>query len=108
MLVTVPNFGVRCVDDDGTVTLLVCGELDRFSAQVLDQYLDELHASPLSMLEIDATELSFCDTAGVKAIMSAHDTCIAQGAKMRVVGLQPAVERVFKLTAVTAALECDR
>jgi anti-sigma B factor antagonist len=106
--VAVSNFGVRLVDDEGPVTLVVWGELDRFSAQILDQHLDKLRAGPRSELEIDATGLSFCDSAGIKAIMRAYDACVQKGTTISVVGLQPAVERVFKLTGLTAPLGRNR
>jgi anti-anti-sigma factor len=102
--VTVSNFDIRLVEDESTATLFLWGELDRFSADMLDHHLETFRASTRSALVVDANGLSFCDTAGVRAIMRVHDTCVEQGTKIRVVGLQPAVERVFKLTGLTPTL----
>ena len=76
VVATSDYFGVQCVEDDGRVRIVMWGELDRFSAPVLDRHLDAVNATQPSWVVIDATGLSFCGTADVRAIVRAHDTCI--------------------------------
>ncbi len=73
----------------------------------LDRHLDAVNATQPSWVVIDATGLSFCGTADVRAIVRAHYTCIQRGTKMRLVGLQRAVERVFELTRLRAHTATD-
>lgn len=83
------------------------GELDRISARVLDRHLDAVDTTQPSALLIDATGLSFCDSAGVRTIVRAHNRSVAHGTNMRLVGLKHSVQRVFRLTGLNADSATD-
>jgi anti-anti-sigma factor len=49
-------------------------------------------------LIVDLSTTTFCDSAGVKAIVSAYRRAVTRGSKVRLVITSPMVRRVFALT----------
>ena len=54
----------------------------------------------------DATETTFCDCAGVRALIRAHRQATAAGAELRVASAtSPAVRRILELTGADQVLD---
>jgi anti-sigma B factor antagonist len=56
-------------------TLMASGELDVSSAPALNRAIDDALASNPRQLEIDLSELSYIDSAGLRVLMRAKDSC---------------------------------
>src|SRR3982751_2684419 len=67
----------------GTVT--VSGELDRESAHHLLDALDALRATPHRTWSVDASQVVFCDAAGLRALAAAQALATRHGRELRVV-----------------------
>ena len=75
-------------------------EIDIASAgQVREDLLTVLNRGP-DLLIVDMTGTTFCDSAGVNAIVRAYKRAAASGARMRLVVSAPTVQRVLAITAV--------
>ena len=65
-------------------------------AEVQDGLLAALALRP-AVLVVDMTGTTFCDSAGVRAIMLSHRQASSQGSELRLVISSPGVHRVFSI-----------
>jgi anti-anti-sigma factor len=85
--------------------LAVAGELDLGNSEALrGPMLAAIEASsPSGGVVLDLTDCTFCDSSGLRVIMSGFQKATNSVVRFRVAGADPAVARVFELTG-TAAL----
>jgi anti-sigma B factor antagonist len=69
------------------------------SEQVREELLSLLNRGP-AVLIVDMAETTFCDSAGVNALVRAHKRATANGAEIRLVLASPGVQRVLAITGV--------
>ena len=69
------------------------------SEQVRDELLSLLNRAP-AVLIVDMAETTFCDSAGVNALVRAHKRATASGAEIRLVVASLGVQRVLAITGV--------
>jgi anti-sigma B factor antagonist len=75
-------------------------EIDISNAdQVRDELLSLLNRGP-AMLIVDMAQTTFCDSAGVNALVRAHKRASANGTEIRLVVASPGVRRVLAITGV--------
>jgi anti-anti-sigma factor len=75
-------------------------EIDISNAdQVRDDLLSVLNRGPATLV-VDMAGTTFCDSAGVNALVRAHKRATANGSNMRLVVAAPAVQRVLAITGV--------
>jgi anti-sigma B factor antagonist len=73
------------------------------SDQVREDLLTVLNRGP-TVLVVDMAGTTFCDSAGVNAIVRAYKRATASGASMRLVVTGPTVQRVLAITGVDRLL----
>lgn len=69
------------------------------SDQVRDELLSLLNRGPAVMI-VDMAGTTFCDSAGVNALVRAHKRASANGAEIRLVVASLGVQRVLEITGV--------
>lgn len=75
-------------------------EIDISNAdQVRDELLSLLNRGP-AVLIVDMAETTFCDSAGINALVRAHKRATANDAEIRLVVASPGVERILTITGV--------
>ena len=75
-------------------------EIDIANAdQVREDLLTVLNRGPATLV-VDMAGTTFCDSAGVNAIVRAYKRAAASGARMRLVVSAPTVQRVLAITGV--------
>lgn len=90
--------------EHGRRVLTVRGELDLATADHLWAMLEPL-ITPGVLLVLDAAELTFLDSSGLRILLLAGTKASASGATLRLAAPQPAVRRVLELTGVGGHLE---
>jgi anti-sigma B factor antagonist len=84
----------------GAAVITLPTEIDISNAdQVRDELLSLLNRGP-GVLIVDMAQSTFCDSAGVNALVRAHKRATASGAEMRLVVAAPGVQRVLAITGV--------
>jgi anti-anti-sigma factor len=84
---------------DRTATVRLSGELDLFSSEALRTQLDELSATDdVDRIEIDASSVSFVDSAGLHALVQARNEGQAAGIAIRVGAMSDAVQQILDIT----------
>jgi anti-sigma B factor antagonist len=95
----------RTEHDHGAPRLVVSGELDLASAEVLEANLKELESSEPDVLVLDLRELEFMDSTGLRAVIAADARARERGGRLVVVRAPEEVDRVFRLTLMDQHLE---
>lgn len=80
------------------------GELDADTASRLRTFLAEQLLNGASNLVLDLTELSFIDSAGLAALISASKGARRAGVELILAGPVPAVRKVMRLTGIDVIL----
>jgi anti-sigma B factor antagonist len=86
------------------------GELDAASAPVLVQRFEETcgdDESCRSLILVDATALTYCDSSGIHALLRLAANCDKNGTRFRLLGAHGPVRRVLEITNTVAALNAD-
>ena len=80
-------------------------EVDVSNADQIRQDLAALLAQDASVVIVDMSPTTFCDSAGVTALVRAVRQANASGAGLRVAASAPAVTRVLTITGVDQLIE---
>ena len=90
--------------DDATAYLHLAGELDLATAGVLDEHVRRAVAGGPRHLVVDLTDVTFCDSSGIEALLTAQATSGRRGIDLRVVNPGGVTLRAFQLTGVLEVL----
>jgi stage II sporulation protein AA (anti-sigma F factor antagonist) len=90
--------------ENGVVMLEVEGEVDAHTARKLDKALNDLLAQGHSRLVLDASQIGFISSAGLRAILFAHREALQHGGEVRLFGLNAQVRRVFEMAGFDESL----
>jgi anti-sigma B factor antagonist len=93
----VDYFNVALTVGHDRARLQLQGELDAAAAGELAALFDEACAGEPSLLLVDLSELSFCDSSGIHVLLVAAARCAESQIDMRIVGTRPNVRRVLEL-----------
>ncbi|QMU80282.1 STAS domain-containing protein [Streptacidiphilus sp. PB12-B1b] len=80
--------------------ITVDGELDHHTAPQLRAALDEVAFGPGSLLVIDLTRLTYCDSTGITAMVTAHQRAQRAGGLLTLAGLSQELRRVFEIVGL--------
>jgi anti-sigma B factor antagonist len=86
------------------VVLRLAGELDLSTVSVFVEALNEVLDGDPRRIELDMSELSFIDSSGVGAYVTAHRAAQAKGSQLWVGQRSDLVDRVLHLSGVEEAL----
>jgi anti-sigma B factor antagonist len=97
--VSVEHWPIRWADK--TVTVEFPAEIDVNNAgRIRALLLSLVEESGAQVVIVDMTETTFCDSAGITALATAHRKATAQGVVMKVVAATAPVLRIFELTGI--------
>ena len=80
--------------------IALAGELDFHTAPQLRAAVQDRELTPNRGLIIDLSELTFCDSSGITAILVAYRLTSAAGAPMALAAVPSSVARTFKLVGL--------
>lgn len=90
-----------------TATVLLSGELDLASTTELDRAIDDLLAAGCARIEVDLSELGFCDSFGLNGLVRARNRCRARGGTLEVVNPAGEVAEVISIAGLFDSLTPD-
>jgi anti-sigma B factor antagonist len=96
---------VTTQDSDGKVTIALKGELDLSSVGKVEDELERVEATGPPLLVLDLSHLSFLDSTGLRAVVTAHERAREKGRRFVIVRGPDAVQRVFSITRLEERLE---
>lgn len=98
-------FDVATEIGTGGVRLVLAGELDLATTPSLVHQLRRAERSNPATLELDLSEVTFVDVAGLTAMLAAARRAGRAGRRLCVSHARPSVRRLFELTALDQSIE---
>lgn len=92
-------FSAELLDGEGPAVVKLLGELDLSTAPQLEACLEELGANGADV-RLDLSGLSFCDSSGISAMVTASKQVTERGGHLSIVSPQPAVRSVLEITGL--------
>jgi len=92
---------------DGDAVIALDGELDLASASDLAELAGELVRNGADNIIMDAERLSFCDSSGLRTLVSIANDLRPIGGRVAIVNPQPIVLRVLELTGLDRTVMID-
>jgi anti-anti-sigma factor len=90
--------------DNEVVLIEIEGDIDAHTARKLDKTLNDLLAQGHSRLVLDASQIGFISSAGLRAITFSQREAQQQGGEVRLFGLNAQVRRVFEMAGLDECL----
>jgi anti-sigma B factor antagonist len=100
MLPHARRFGISSVSSADGPRLAVRGELDLATASRLRMAIASEEEARPKLLTLDLRELDFMDVSGMRVLLDAARRAERDGRQLMVMNPQPAIRRLFALTAV--------
>lgn len=89
---------------EGVATLQAAGELDIYTSSRLLALTEQLCTGDVDEIVVDGDQLSFVDSAGLRALVLAHDRASLQGVDLRVASASDALGKVLTMTGLDELL----
>jgi anti-sigma B factor antagonist len=90
-------FEIRTFHEDGSVLLVLSGELDIASAPQVRAAVDAILGAPLRVLTVDLWGVSFLDVCGQRTLLEGLEAAAALGSRCELRGVNDAVRRAIRL-----------
>lgn len=87
------------IRDGAKLTMVVEGSIDTVTAPQLEA---ELETDGVTELAIDVSKVPYVSSAGLRVFLAAYKAMSAKGGSMSLVGAQPAVMDVLRITGFAA------
>ena len=98
------EFGVSTTQDGDYTVVAVTGELDVYTAPVLEESLGELIDGGNRELVVDLTEVTFMDSTGLGLLIKALKWVREHDGSLRIVANTEKVLKVFRVTGLDGVL----
>jgi anti-anti-sigma factor len=94
------------IDPDGrTGRVTLSGEFDLDGVDAVSTVVDQLAERDIGTLLIDGSELTFLDSSGLRALLTAREKMQARGVRFRLVNASSTVIHVLDMTGTRTMLE---
>jgi anti-sigma B factor antagonist len=98
-------FGVQVTRRGEVTFLVVTGELDMATVPAFEEHLRDVEEAGANPLVIDLRGLGFLDSAGIAALMRAHERARAGGRRIAVINGTGQAHRLFQITDADQTIE---
>jgi len=96
---------IRSSEAGDEIRIHVAGELDVASLDVLGKALDDALEAGLCDVEVELSNMSFCDSTGLCLLLTAQHRLQAAGRALRLVNPTPGMLRLLELSATRDLFE---
>jgi anti-anti-sigma factor len=86
------------------VVLKLTGELDLDTAPILYSRLEEIVGRGRWRIIVDASDLGFCDSTGLSALLAAHQACESAGGFLRLAAPDDLLVRLLAVVGLQATI----
>lgn len=88
------------------IVVRLSGELDHHSAAEVREMLDRMLLDvTVREMQLDMTEVSFMDSAGLGVVLGRYRTLASRGGKMILSNVKTPIDRIFRMSGLYALVE---
>jgi len=98
---------IQTLRDHGVIRLAIAGELDLGTADALHEAIAAALATRAGTVCVDLAAVTFCDSAGIAALVKGRHLADRQTGKYQVINARDKVRQVLELTGVLSYLAGD-
>ena len=98
-------FKVTLEPEPSSLRVVVAGELDMASAPQIEEEMSSVEQQDPSVILLDLRELSFMDSSGLRAVLTADARARDQGRRLVVIRGSENIQRVFAVTRLDERME---
>lgn len=96
---------LQCRDEQGVAIVEIKGEFDGTHSPEFRALLDQLMHEGRRRIVVDLQDVGFLDSSGLAVLVGGFKRVRSEAGNMCFAALQPAVQRIFKLTRLERAVE---
>ena len=96
---------INIVKNQKNIVLELTGSLDIYTSVQLKVAVENHASQPSMNIIVDMEKLNYLDSSGIGILIKTLNYCKEHGSKLRVVNLQPAIEKVFRISGLTSYFE---
>lgn len=85
---------------DGTLTVVLAGEIDLESVPLMHQAVQEADAPWGTHVVVELSGVTFMDSTGIRALLACYERAQERGGSLSVTGAHDLVERILHLSGV--------
>lgn len=104
-IVSYQGLVIRRIESDSSVRFALGGDLDAYSAHMLEMWIRDEDRGDSSDMVIDLGRLSFIDSSGLRTLVSAARRSAERGRRFRVINARGTVRSIFDLTQMDSVIE---
>jgi anti-sigma B factor antagonist len=102
------DVGVAHHPASDTTVVSLRGQLDIDTSGSLGAVLDDLHTRGVTRIVVDLSDVSFCDSTGLSALVIAYHRAHRAGGHLRLAGPRPFLLRVLTIVGIRDTVEVFR
>jgi anti-anti-sigma factor len=87
----------KYIPRDNIMVLEINGEVDAYTAQILNKTLIDLLGQGQLRIVMDVSKMRFISSAGIRAILYAHKEAVQVGGELRLAGPTDQIRRIFEI-----------
>ncbi|WP_326645485.1 STAS domain-containing protein [Streptosporangium sp. NBC_01755] len=96
------SIGVDHHERAGCTVIIVAGDIDRNSSELLRGTIERLVSDYRSRIVIDARDITFCDSTGLRALLSGARMTSEAGGWLRLAEVSDVLKRLLQMTGLYA------
>ena len=105
-LASVP-FSATIAPDSVVTVVRLAGELDMATEQAMAHVLDEVLATTPELVQLDLSDIDFCDARGLAALLAARQRIQISQRRLKLTGVPPPLRRLITVTGLQSRLSVD-
>ncbi|MFL5841235.1 MAG: STAS domain-containing protein [Thermoleophilaceae bacterium] len=98
-------FTIQTRSDEGVTHMVLAGEFDLAALPQFEDAIAAVEAGRPAAIVVDLSGLSFMDSSGLRALVTADERAHAAGRRLAIVPGPPPVRRVFEITQLDSKLD---
>jgi anti-sigma B factor antagonist len=99
------DLSIETRSDGGVAQVVLAGEFDLAAVPQFEDAIAGVEAGRPAAIVIDLSALTFMDSSGLRALVTADDRAGTAGRRLAIVPGPPAVRRVFEITQLDSKLD---
>lgn len=101
------NLDIKTKQSKGETILFIEGEVDAYTAPQLKEAIEPLTEKDGESVTVDLTNVSYIDSTGLGIFVGALKSSEANNSKLRLVGLNQRVMRLFSITGLDEVIDIE-